>query len=176
MNCTESKKVMIMFREASLPQQEEVMKHIRSCELCQLEWSEIQSFEGILTTVSDQKPSAKENLQLMDKIMNAIDAKTLVAESGLTRWLSLFWIRFSLSSASLILVLFFIYEVTATEPPQAVARNIHATGATTVVNASQLRKRFVERENRNSWKEQCYSVALGRTDMKCLKEKLSTTL
>lgn len=164
----------MMFRELSISEQENLMKHIQVCTLCQHEWNEVQAFQSMLKVVANHSPKPEHPIQLLDKTMRSIGQEATVQKTPWLRWLNYSWSRVSLAAISFTLVVSFISEITTESSIPQASVAIKSSGTMSIIDVAKLKKHFIIRASEQDWRDQCYSAALQKADLNCIKEKLES--
>ncbi len=110
MNCPEYENDIWLFDELSEEKQRQLHAHFHSCEGCQKLFEEIQFAKAIIQRAKEQKPQLQHAAAFTNRVMDQLPAKN---ESVHSIWQQVFennWLQNTLRLASLVLIVFFIWE------------------------------------------------------------------
>ncbi len=110
MNCPDYEKDIYLFDELSSEDQQKLHAHLSSCEDCQKLFEEIQSSKAIIQRAKELKPQLSHAAAFTNRVMDQLPTERESIWSIWLRILDYSWIQNSLRLASLVLIVFFIWE------------------------------------------------------------------
>ncbi len=110
MNCPDYENDIWLFDELSEEKQRQLHAHIHNCDGCQKLYEEIQSTKIIIQRAKEQKPQLQHAAAFTNRVMDQLPAKKESVPRIWQRVLESNWLQSTLRLASLLLIVFFIWE------------------------------------------------------------------
>jgi len=112
MKCSEFEDRIYLYEELTSSEKTLLDNHRNDCNTCSQLADQFIQTQALIRKASAVKADVKDPHQLTLRIMNSIVAKSQVnVMNKLTFYLDTFFVRFSFSTVSLLLVVFFLYEL-----------------------------------------------------------------
>lgn len=175
MNCAEIEKLIYTFHEAEVTLQQEVRKHLDTCENCRTLFNEMESVYGLMKKVNTAQLGLTHPTRLTDKVMREIAGLTKSEEKQKGKKFHLFDLSFNrlaLAAVSCgILVLFFI-EVLVPDFKSGKIRGPMTNIQGAIIKSEDFRKAFTRPKEKKSLFADCKNVLSKQVDPACVKEKI----
>ncbi len=112
MNCEEFKDRIYLYEELTASEKTLMDDHQSQCEACNKFADQFFQSQALIRKVRALKANAKNPYQLTQRIMNSIaKEKEVSLLNQLVSYLDNLFVRFAFSAVSLLLVVFFLYEL-----------------------------------------------------------------
>lgn len=110
MNCPDYEKDIWLFDELSSEEQQQLHTHLHSCTACQKLFEEIQSTKGFIQRAKELKPQLQHAAAFTNRVMDRLPAERESMSIIWQRVLESSWFQNAMRLASLVLIVFFIWE------------------------------------------------------------------
>ncbi len=110
MSCPDYEKDIWLFDELSLEGQQQLHTHLNSCTACQKLFEEIQSTKGVIQRAKELKPQLQHAAAFTNRVMDRLPAERESTSIIWQRVLESSWFQNAMRLASLVLIVFFIWE------------------------------------------------------------------
>lgn len=110
MNCPDYEKDIWLFDELSSEEQQQLHTHLHSCAACQKLFKEIQSTKGFIQRAKELKPQLQPAAAFTNRVMDRLPAERESMRIIWQRVLENSWFHNAMRLASLVLIVFFIWE------------------------------------------------------------------
>lgn len=110
MNCPDYEKDIWLFDELSSEEQQQLHTHLHSCTACQKLFEEIQSTKGFIQRAKELKPQLQHAAAFTNRVMDRLPAERESMSIFWQRVLESSWFQNAMRLASLVLIVFFIWE------------------------------------------------------------------
>ena len=130
MSCKHIEENIWLYDELSREQKISIDKHLLTCVDCKIIWDQAQGLAATSKMWQEEVPVVENAAQLTHKIMGAIESKRDQKKSLFTLidLINTSWLRYSMASLSMLLVIVFIYDRPFVEPsPEVVSHEIPQT-------------------------------------------------
>lgn len=112
MSCMDFEEHIWLYDELSPEQKILLDKHLLTCADCKMIWEQAQALAATSKVWQEDVPAVEHEAQLTHKIMGAIESKRDQKNSLLTLidLINTRWLRYSMASLSVLLVITFLYD------------------------------------------------------------------
>ncbi|NOS91295.1 MAG: hypothetical protein HOP30_05200 [Cyclobacteriaceae bacterium] len=110
MNCPDYEKDIWLYDELSVGEQQKLHAHLHSCEDCQKLFDEIQATKDVIQRAKEMKPQLQHAAAFTNRVMDRLPAERESMSIIWQRVLENSWFHNAMRLASLVLIVFFIWE------------------------------------------------------------------
>lgn len=178
MDCSESKKAIMLYTELSPQEQEQLDVHLKTCAACFKFFQETQQFEKLIQQASAHQPIPKNASATTGRIMSGIQVTDTSQRGGLLwNFMGGIFMRYSLACISVFLIVFFMMELMGNSAVYegSQPKEMVGTETTIILEAGALRENFQKRASKRPlFISKCISSAAGKIDFNCLKSKVKS--